>query len=226
MKVIAIIPARGGSKGIKDKNIILFCGKPLISYTIEQAKQSSLIDDVYVSSDSDQILNISEIAGAKSIKRPEEISGDFATSESALIHSIKQICNNEECIIVFLQATSPLRHVEDLNNAIKKFQESNSDSLFSCVDAGDVCLWSTKNNVESITYNSNNRKRRQDFDSYVIENGSFYITKSSSLIQSGNRLSGKISFYNMERWKIHEIDDIDDLQLCEYLYKTKILDKK
>ena len=85
-----------------------------------------------------------------------------------------------------------------------------------------MCVWENKNKLKSITYDHNDRKRRQDFENYIIENGSFYITKSSSLIKNNNRLSGKVSFYLMKKWKIHEIDEIDDLYLCEYLYKTKI----
>lgn len=223
MKVIAIIPARGGSKGIKNKNIISFCDKPLIAHTIEQAKNCSFIDDVYVTSDSKEILEISEKFGAKIIQRPSEISDDFSTSESALIHAIKQIPGEEEKIIIFLQATSPLRSSRDIEQAIIKFKQTNSDSLFSAVDAGDMCIWENNDKLSSITYNYNNRKRRQDFNSYIVENGSFYITKSSFLIKNNNRLSGKISFYIMEKWKIHEIDDIDDLQLCEYLFKNKFI---
>lgn len=225
--IICIIPARGGSKGIKNKNIISFCETPLIAHTIKQAKFSSLINEVYVSSDSEEILHVAKEYGAKTIVRPKEISDDFASSESALIDSIKQVCkNNEEYTIVFLQATSPLRETTDIDNAIKKFKQENVDSLFSAIKAEDICLWKIKNNLESITYDFNNRKRRQDFENYIIENGSFYITKSSSLIKNNNRLSGKVSFYLMKKWKIHEIDEIDDLYLCEYLYKTKILDKK
>lgn len=222
MKIIAIIPARGGSKGIKNKNIISFCGKPLIAHTIEQVKNCSFVDDIYVTSDSKEILEISEKFGAKTIQRPSEISDDFSTSESALIHAIKQIPGEEEKIIIFLQATSPLRSSEDIQRAIIKFKQTNSDSLFSAVDAGDMCIWKNNDKLSSVTYNYDNRKRRQDFNSYVIENGSFYITKSSFLINNNNRLSGKISFYIMEKWKVHEIDDIDDLQLCEYLFKNKL----
>ena len=96
MKFIAIIPARGGSKGIKNKNIILFCDKPLIAHTIEQAKSSKFINEVYVTSDSKEILEISEKFGAKTIQRPVEISDDFSSSESALIHAIKEISADEE----------------------------------------------------------------------------------------------------------------------------------
>jgi len=223
MKTIAIIPARGGSKGITNKNIVPFLGKPLLSYTIQQAKDCKLIDEVYVSSDSQQILSVAEEYGAKLINRPKEISDDFATSESALIHALK---DKQECLLVFLQATSPLRTPLDIEKAILKFNDSKCDSLFSAVNAGDICIWSTDKKLKSITYDYKNRKRRQDFSSYVVENGSFYITKSSNLLKNNNRLSGKISYSIMEKWKMHEIDCIEDLHLCEYFYKTKILEVK
>lgn len=221
MKCIAIIPARGGSKGIKNKNIISFCNEPLVSYTVRQAKKSKLIEDVYVSSDSDEILEISRHYGAEIIKRPQEISGDFAPSESALLHAIERL--QEDVVIIFLQPTSPLRTTDDIDNAIRVFLDSDFDSLFSANVANDLCLWETTPILQSITYDYKNRKRRQDFKDFVIENGSFYITKSSFLKKNNNRLSGNIGYYIMENWKSHEIDSLEDLNLCEMIYKIKIL---
>ena len=117
--IVAIIPARGGSKGILNKNIIDFCGKPLIAWTIEQCLYSKYISDVWVTSDSQEILNIAEKYGAKTIKRPDSISGDLASSEAAWMHAIEIIQRDSKIDLVFApQVTSPLREIQDIDNAI------------------------------------------------------------------------------------------------------------
>tara|TARA_R110000851_G_scaffold154357_2_gene296605 strand:- start:2043 stop:2726 length:684 start_codon:yes stop_codon:yes gene_type:complete len=220
-KIKAIILARGGSKGIPNKNIIDFCGKPLLSYTIEQAKNSKYIDEVYVSSDSDVILKVSEKYGATPIKRPGSISGDRASSESALIHFLD---NYPDCeTILFLQPTSPLRHTHDIDYAIDKYIKNNYDCLFSANKAEDLCVWAVDKGVySSLTYDYKNRKRRQDISNLVLENGSFYIIDSEGFMKNNNRLFGKIGHYIMDPWKIHEIDSVLDLELCQFVYKRRI----
>ena len=115
MNIQCIIPARGGSKGIFKKNIINFCGKPLLAWTIEQCINSDKISNVWVSSDDDDILNIAKKFGAKTIKRPKSISGDKATSESAWEHAIDYLNDNGVSVDIVLgpQVTSPLREVLD-----------------------------------------------------------------------------------------------------------------
>ena len=119
-KILAFIPARGGSKGIPNKNIKLFNGKPLIQWTIKSALKSKLINKVIVSSDSKKILSLSKKFGADVILRPKNISGDLATTASAIKHYIK---NTKESFdtIVLLSPTSPLRKKKDIDNAIKEF---------------------------------------------------------------------------------------------------------
>ena len=118
MKTIAIIPARAGSKGIKDKNIIDFCGKPLIAWSIEQAKAAKCIDEVFVSTDGEKIANVAERYGAKVIWRPEELATDTATSEDAIIHAVLEVEKKMSVkTVVFLQATSPIREKNDIDNA-------------------------------------------------------------------------------------------------------------
>jgi len=118
MKAVAIILARGGSKGIPNKNINKFCGKPLVEWTIIQAKNSKKINKVYLSSDSDKILNIGKKHKINLIKRPKIISGDKATSESAVIHAIKNFHDFKIHPIVMLEPTSPLRKPNDIDNLI------------------------------------------------------------------------------------------------------------
>ena len=126
MKTVAIIPARGGSKGIPKKNLVNVCGKPLIAWSIEQALQSDSIDSVWVTSDDPEILSTAKSFGANPITRPEEISGDLASSESAWIHAIKEIDpNSTDKLIVGMQPTSLLRRRNDIDAAMNIFLESN-----------------------------------------------------------------------------------------------------
>ena len=223
MNVVCIIPARGNSKGIHKKNIINFSGMPLISYSIKQAARSKYISKIYVSSDSQEILNISSEYGAEQIKRPENISGDYASSETALLHAIQDKKIDKNDIVVFLQATSPLRNFVDIDNAIEKLISTKSDSVFSACKIEDFFVWERKDSkLKSINYDHNNRKRRQDIPKQFVENGSIYVFKVSTFLNVKNRLCGKIECSYMDHWKVHEIDSMEDLELCEFLYNKRI----
>ena len=133
-QTIAIIPARGGSKGIPNKNLIEFCGKPLLAWSILQAKEAKTISQVYVSSDDEEILTTAAQFGAIPIRRPKELATDASSSEEALLHAlneIEKVGTNIPDLVVFLQATSPLRTTEDIDGAVQKLIETRSDSLFS-----------------------------------------------------------------------------------------------
>jgi len=172
MNIHCVIPARGGSKGIPRKNIIDFCGKPLLAWTIEQCLEADDVNDVWVSSDNDEILDVAMLYGAKAIKRPIDISGDMATSESAWLHAIDYLKNNNIPLDVVLapQVTSPLRETIDINNAISKFFKGNYDSMISASMAEDLFFWEESNTgLDSVNYDYKNRKRRQDFKEQIIE---------------------------------------------------------
>lgn len=232
MKIIAIIPARGGSKRIPQKNITTFCNKPLLAWSIEHAKNSKFIDNVYVVTDDKEIAEVAEKFGAKIIEEPAEIATDRSTSESALIYALTEI-NKENVIeeinyVVFLQATSPLRETKDIDNAINKIISENGDSLFGGAELGDFCIWKENTNHElvSANYDYKDRKRSQEFDKQFVENGSVYIFKPEILSKFNNRLGGKILISLMEFWKSFEIDETDDIVFCEEIFKIKGLDKK
>ena len=223
-KTIAIIPARGGSKGIPKKNLVDVCGKPLIAWTIEQALQSDSIDSVWVTSDDPEILSTAESFGANPIIRPEEISGDHASSESAWIHAVQEIdadCMNK--IIVGLQPTSPLRQSHDIDAAMNIYLESNADSLLTVTPIEDYLVWRQPDDSASpVNYDYKNRRRRQDTERLLLENGSFYIFGSRLLCETSNRLGGKICTYEMERWQSFQIDSYQDLELCTAIMKHYI----
>jgi len=221
MKIVAIIPARGGSKGIPQKNIIDFAGKPLIAWTIMQAKSSNLISDVYVSSDSQEILTVARNYGAKPILRPNEISGDRASSESALLHALDQM-TEEPDLVVFLQATSPLRKIDDIDNAINQLIEDEADSLLSLIETQEFMWEESKGDFKPLTYDFNHRCDHRHLKRLYYENGSIFIFKPEILRRYKNRLGGKKSIYLMESWQRADIDDYDIFDWCLWLFKRNI----
>ena len=224
--VVAIIPARGGSKGIPNKNTIDFCGKPLIAWTIEQCLSSKHISEVWVSSDSQEILEVVKEYGAKTIKRPDDISGDFATSESAWLHAIEFIERDGDIDFVLApQITSPLREAQDIDNAIELFQSEKYDSMFSSSIAEDLFFWKEdkRHELQSVNYDYLNRQRRQDIQEQIIENGSFYIFKSEIIKKYNNRFGGKIGHSKMESWKMFEIDNLEDIRMCSALMREFLI---
>jgi N-acylneuraminate cytidylyltransferase len=227
VKIAAIILARGGSKGVPKKNIVKFCGKPLIAWTIGQLQQAKGIDSVWVSSDSEEILSVSQTCGAEIIHRPAEFSGDFATSESGWLHALELIERKIGSVdIVFApQVTSPLRETCDIERGLRDFREQECDSLFSCSIAEDLCLWRKEpdGTLKSANYDYNNRSRRQDVQKQYIENGSFYLFKPDILRRYNNRFGGKIGMTQMEFWKMFEIDSMESLKMCEALMRAFLL---
>lgn len=223
--IVAIIPARGGSKSIPKKNIINFCNKPLIAWSIQQALESKCIHEVYVTTDSTEIADVSRKYGAKIVWRPAELATDTSSSESALLHAIDEIEKIHKVdIVIFLQATSPLREFIDIDKAVEIFFSENADSLFSASVLEDFCVWENNNGeLKSITFDYKNRGRRQDRKPYYLENGSIYIFKPEVIKQYNNRLGGKIAFYPMPLWKSYEIDDYETLEICECFMMSKIL---
>lgn len=225
--IVAIIPARGGSKQIPNKNIVDFCGKPLIAWTILQCLNSKFISDVWVTSDSKKILNISEKYGAKTIQRPSNISGDFASSESAWSHAVELIKESYDIDFVFApQVTSPIRETSDIDYAIEEMINSNADSLLSVVEIEDFFIWAHDEwgNPNSVNYDFRNRKPRQKIKKKYLENGSFYIFRPD-LLKDRNRLGGKVILHKMEKYKMFQIDNEEDLKLSEVIMKGYGLSK-
>lgn len=226
MTLCAIIPARGGSKAIPRKNLVDFFGKPLLAWTIENCLRAKQIQSVYVTSDSEEILDVAKKFGATPIKRPEDISGDRASSESALLHAIS-VMSEKPHAIVFPQVTSPLRKPDDISDAIDLFQKEKYDSLFSAAVLEDFLIWekNKEGELKSFNYDFRNRGRRQDRVPQYVENGSFYIFKTEILEKSENRLGGKIGMFLMELWQSFEIDEPHDLPMMSNLFETQVFKK-
>ncbi len=224
MTIITIIPARGGSKGLPGKNIRELANKPLIAHSIINAKEAKLVDKVYVSTDDREIAEISREYAAEIIHRPDELAGDTASSESALIHAVEQIESTGVAIdlVVFLQCTSPIRTATDIDNAIRKVTTEKADSLLS-VSPSHRFLWQEVDGVaKSINYDYRHRLRRQDMQPQYVENGSIYIFKPWVLKELNNRLGGKIALFPMSEAASWEIDSPLDFEIAESLLKKQV----
>ena len=222
-KTLAVIAARGGSKGIPHKNLLDLCGKPLIAWTVEQARAARGVDVVAVSSDSDQILAAAEAAGAVGVQRPDDISGDLASSESAWLHALNAVDERMGRFerIVALQATSPIREPGDLEQALDIFDREHLDSLLSVCEVEDYFNWRIgASGPEPINYDYRNRRMRQQIEKRYLENGSFYVLIPSLLREQNNRLGGKIGFHVMERHKMFQIDRPEDVKLCAAIMRS------
>jgi CMP-N,N'-diacetyllegionaminic acid synthase len=222
-KTLAVIAARGGSKGIPNKNLIELCGKPLIAWTVLQARAARGVDIVAVSSDSDAILAAAEAAGAIGVRRPSDISGDLASSESAWLHALNEVDGRLGRFerIVALQATSPIREPGDVETALDTFDREGLDSLLSVCEVEDYFNWHIgPNGPEPINYDYRNRRMRQQIEKRYLENGSFYVFVPSLLRERSNRLGGKIGFHLMERHKMFQIDRPEDVKLCAAIMRS------
>ncbi len=223
MRICCIIPARGGSKGVANKNIRDIAGKPLIAWSIEEAIATKAINaGVWVTSDSDDILSVAKQYGAETIKRPAELATDTATSEAALTHALNHIQESQPIdLVVFLQCTSPIRRPDDIANAIETLVSEQADSLLSVTPLQDHFLWEQHGDEppRSINYDFRNRKRRQDLQETYLENGSIFVFSPRILLEENNRLGGKIAMYKMDKVCSYQIDDPDDFILCEGLLK-------
>lgn len=229
MTTVAIVLARGGSKGIPRKNLIDFCGKPLLVWTLEQCIASKNIDSVWVSSDSTEILGVAHSNGARVIQRPDDLAGDTSTSEAGWLHALDVIEHELRVVdlVVAPQVTSPLRETDDLDRAIKIFASDQYDSIFSCSVADDLYFWQRDEDgkLESVNYDWRNRKRRQDHSPQYIENGSFYLFTPPTLRRFNNRFGERIGMVEMEFWKAFEIDSHETLRICSALMREFNLNK-
>lgn len=222
MKTFAVILARGGSKGIPKKNIIEILGKPLIKWSIEQALNSSVIEDVYVSSDDSEILECAEESGAIALIRPADLSCDQSTSEAGWLDVLSRLhprhIGNE--FFFALQATSPVRDAFDFDLAHKIFVEDGLDSLFSAENIRDHYIWElSADEIVPSNFKYSERGMRQSLKEKFLENGSFYILNKNKFVQNKIRQFGKLGVYEMPKHKSIQIDQIEDVMIADALMK-------
>jgi N-acylneuraminate cytidylyltransferase len=218
MKIVAIIPARGGSKGIPRKNIIPIAGKPMIAWNIEAALKSRYVDSVYVSTDDTEIKEVASKYGAHVINRPKEIAGDTASSESSLHHSLEILSDKgiKPDLLVFMQCTSPLTSSEDIDAAVRKLLDTKADSCLTVTDF-HYFIWREDLNgtATGINHDKRFRPRRQDRDLQYIENGAVYVMDVAGFLKEKHRFFGKTVISLMPQERSFEIDEPIDLQIVE-----------
>ena len=220
-KIVALIPARGGSKGIKNKNIIDLCGKPLISYTIQAALESKYIDKVIVSTDSQEIADVAIKYGAEvPFLRPGELASDTSKTIDAVMHAVGELEKRKEeyDILILLQATQPLRTPDDIDSAIELFIKNKGQSLVSVSPVEDnPILIRTIDNLGRMNsiLPMKSTCRRQDMPLYYRVNGCIYINLISELDLNTSFNDNKIP-YIMPKERSVDIDEIKDLLIAQY----------
>lgn len=224
-RVLAIIPARGGSKGLPRKNILKLAGKSLICWTIKAALNSKYIDKLIVSSEDEEILKIAKESGAEILVRPKELATDEAKTIDVVFHVLENMKEHFD-IIILLQPTSPLRESKHIDEALNLLITKDADAIISVCEAEHNPLWcntlpedgSMKNFLRKDIIN----KRRQDLEKYYRVNGAIYICKTEKLLAERSFfLEDNIYAYIMDRKSSVDIDDEVDFKLAEILIKTK-----
>ena len=233
--VLAIIPARGGSKGLPGKNLKELCGKPLIAWSIEAGLGSQYIDEVMVTTDSDEIAKVSRESGASvPFLRPAELASDTATSIDVVKHVID--CYERELhkkfdYIVLLEPTSPLREREDINKSIELlFANPSATSIvgISKTESQNPAFLVKKSERGFIVgYEDQKMKvlRRQDIGEVYFFEGSVYVSRTDILLMKNTFYHEHTLGYEFPKWKSLEIDDLDDFVMVEALMKHKGLHK-
>ena len=222
-KILAIIPARSGSKGLKDKNIRELNGKPLIAYTIEAAKKSGIFDEIVVSTDSEEYANIARKYGAKvPFLRPSDLSKDTTSTTDVIINLLnyyKEIGIEFEGFML-LQPTSPLRDELDIINSLNLFKEKNANSVVSVCECEHSPLLTTnldnEGKLDGFIKNIKG-KRRQDLDIYYRLNGAIYLCKIDYFLTYKDFYKEKSFPYIMDSNKSIDIDDIYQFKLAEII---------
>lgn len=222
---LAIIPARGGSKRLPRKNILDLAGKPIIVWTIEAGLRSKYIDKVVVTSDDDEILNTSKQFGAETIKRPNELASDTATTFDAIKHTIDNTKAYD--YIVLLQPTSPLRNAHHIDEGIELLMTKESDAVVSVCEMDHSPLWSNTlpvdGNMCGFIKDDIKNKRSQDLEKYYRLNGAIYICKTDRLLEENSfMLKENIFAYEMDRKSSIDIDEEIDFNMAAILLEKKI----
>jgi YrbI family 3-deoxy-D-manno-octulosonate 8-phosphate phosphatase len=216
-EVVAIIPARGGSKGVPRKNVRRVGGVPLVGRAVAAARATASIDRVVVSTDDAEIGAVAEEWGAQVVARPADLAGDTATSESALLHTLDTLAETgvETDILVFLQATSPFIDPRDLDRAIGLVRDGSFDSVFSAIETYGF-LWSADASgiARGVNHESSTRPRRQDREPHYLETGAFYVMRAPGFRGARHRFFGRVGVVEVAERSALEIDTEEQLSLA------------
>ncbi len=227
-KKIALIPARGGSKGIHRKNLALLAGRPLIEYTIEAALNSAVIDEVWVSSDDEEILRLSKRLGVNTLFRPAEFADDNASAVRVVTHFMSvspSLIKTSNDIIIYLQPTSPMRNADHINKAIREMEVSKSVGVVSVVEADKppqkAFTINEKGYLKSLFNEKISNERRQDLPLCYYPNGAIYAFRVCDFITRGGFPSNGSVPFVMSYADSIDIDSCSDLKRAESAMEEK-----
>lgn len=221
MRTIAFIPVRGGSKSIPLKNIKPLCGKPLVCWSIDALEKCGQIDKIVIATDSDDIWQTVEQQhygkNVELYRRIAENASDTASTESVMLEYIQSAHLAKDTVFMLVQATSPLTETKHFDEALRLYAQGQYDSILTCV-RNYRFFWNADGTSRNYDYRK--RPRRQNFAGQLMENGAFYISTVGNILESGNRLSGKIGIYEMPEYTATEIDEPDDWNILEFIMNS------
>lgn len=225
-KVLAVIPARGGSKGVPQKNIKSLAGKPLVAWTIEEAMKSRYLDNVILSSDDDKIIAIAKQWGCEvPYKRPERLAMDDTPGILPILHAIEKLPGYD--YVVVLQPTSPLRITEDIDRCLEMIQTTKAPSVVSVTEVEKSPYWMFQfgegSKLAPLMGNTGGY-RRQDLPKVYALNGAVYVGEITRLIESKSFLTDETVGYVMPSNRSLDIDSLLDFQICEFLMVADKID--
>ncbi|WP_107840264.1 cytidylyltransferase domain-containing protein [Metasolibacillus meyeri] len=225
-KILAIIPARGGSKGVPRKNIREIAGKPLLAWTIEEAKKSNYIDRLILSSENDEIIKIAKTYGCETpFIRPLELAQDDTPGIAPVLHAINTLGADSFDFVVLLQPTSPLRNIADIDGCIEMVLNTNSDSGVTVAESHSSPYWMYKMNEEEFLqplFEAESKiSTRQDLPKTYTLNGAVYVNKVSQLLKEKSFIGKKTKLYIMPIERSLDIDNEVDFLICEQLLMKK-----
>lgn len=217
--VIAIIPARGGSKGVPKKNLLKVGGYPLVARAIRSCQAAGNIDQVWVSTDNDEIATLAKLFGAGVILRPTELADDGASSESALLHALDELKGQGVTpkVVAFIQATSPFIVPSSLGQAVQKVLNKEFDVVFSAFETYAFIWKDSEKGVEGANHDASFRPRRQDRDAHFQETGAFYVMDVAGFTEQKFRFFGKVGIETVAQDQAIEIDTPEELAVAQLL---------
>ncbi|MCG3470217.1 acylneuraminate cytidylyltransferase family protein [Xenorhabdus bovienii] len=233
MKTYSFIFARGGSKGLPRKNIKLFSGKPLIVWSIEIAQRCSSIDKIFVSTDDEEIAEIANNAGAEIIIRPKELATDTSSEWDAWRHAVNFVTNKygKFSSFISLPATSPLRSVIDVNNALNKLIETQADICLAVTPSNrnpyfNMVKISHSGTTDLLIRTDTNTYRRQDAPETYDLTTVVYVTSPNYILKKKSIFEGNVVSIEVPKERSIDIDDIFDFKFAELLFKESISSRK
>nr|WP_228771540.1 acylneuraminate cytidylyltransferase [Actinokineospora iranica] len=217
-QVVAVIPARGGSKGVPAKNLARVGGVPLVARAVRAVRAARRVDEVVVSTDSAEIADVAVAAGAVVVRRPADLSGDTNSSESAVLHALDELRardGGDPETVLLVQCTSPFIAVETIDGVVARVRDEGCDSAFTAVRVHEF-LWRVEpgGSASGVNHSAAYRPRRQDRDPEFRETGAVYAMRTAGLREGGHRFFGRIGLVEVPAGDAIEIDTADDLDLA------------